>query len=135
MIFPNLSVLVSLGQRVRLVAWSLGLPLAFLAHRAFTFSSRGIIGVEWIRFVATQLASMVTSVAAMSLAVDVLGLHYLFGLIAGIVLVPVLNYLALNRWVFQHQTLAASPDTLADVRDATAAPSTRNEEMKEHGIH
>ena len=30
-IFPNLSVLVSLGRRVRLVAWSLGLPLAFLA--------------------------------------------------------------------------------------------------------
>lgn len=30
-IFPNLSVLVSLGRRVRLVAWSFGLPLAFLA--------------------------------------------------------------------------------------------------------
>ncbi|MES2920668.1 MAG: VWA domain-containing protein [Verrucomicrobiota bacterium] len=30
-VFPNLSVLVSLGRRVRLVAWSLGLPLAFLA--------------------------------------------------------------------------------------------------------
>ncbi len=30
-VFPNLSVLVSLGKRVRRVAWSLGLPLAFLA--------------------------------------------------------------------------------------------------------
>jgi Ca-activated chloride channel family protein len=30
-IFPNLSVLVSLGRRVRRVAWSLGVPLAFLA--------------------------------------------------------------------------------------------------------
>ncbi|MES2658907.1 MAG: VWA domain-containing protein [Verrucomicrobiota bacterium] len=30
-IFPNLSVLVSLGRRVRRVAWSFGLPLAFLA--------------------------------------------------------------------------------------------------------
>lgn len=30
-IFPNLSVLVSLGKRVRQVAWSVGLPLAFLA--------------------------------------------------------------------------------------------------------
>lgn len=30
-IFPNLSVLVSLGSRARQVAWSLGLPLAFLA--------------------------------------------------------------------------------------------------------
>ncbi len=30
-IFPNLSVLVSLGRRVRQVAWSVGLPLAFLA--------------------------------------------------------------------------------------------------------
>ena len=30
-IFPNLSVLVSLGHQVRRVAWSLGLPLAYLA--------------------------------------------------------------------------------------------------------
>jgi Ca-activated chloride channel family protein len=30
-VFPNLSVLVSLGNRVRRVAWSLGLPLAYLA--------------------------------------------------------------------------------------------------------
>ena len=30
-IFPNLSVLVSLGKRVRRVAWNFGLPLAFLA--------------------------------------------------------------------------------------------------------
>lgn len=30
-IFPNLSVLVSLGKRVRRVAWNIGLPMAFLA--------------------------------------------------------------------------------------------------------
>ena len=30
-VFPNLSVLVSLGRRVRLVAWSLGIPLALIA--------------------------------------------------------------------------------------------------------
>ncbi|MES2439457.1 MAG: VWA domain-containing protein [Verrucomicrobiota bacterium] len=30
-VFPNLSVLVSLGKRVRSVAWNFGLPLAFLA--------------------------------------------------------------------------------------------------------
>lgn len=30
-IFPNLSVLVSLGKRVKQVAWNVGLPLAFLA--------------------------------------------------------------------------------------------------------
>lgn len=30
-VFPNLSVLVSLGRRVRRVAWNFGLPLAFLA--------------------------------------------------------------------------------------------------------
>ena len=30
-IFPNLSVLVSLGSRTRQLAWSLGLPLAYLA--------------------------------------------------------------------------------------------------------
>lgn len=30
-VFPNLSVLVSLGRRVRRLAWNFGLPLAFLA--------------------------------------------------------------------------------------------------------
>lgn len=30
-VFPNLSILVSLGQRVRQLAWSIGIPLAYLS--------------------------------------------------------------------------------------------------------
>ena len=48
-------------------------PFAFVAHRYFTFASRGLAGVELLRFVATQMASLLTSVLAMTVVVDFFG--------------------------------------------------------------
>jgi len=79
-------------------------PFAFFAHRFFTFASRGAIGGEWLRFVVAQFASMGTSLGAMWLAVDVLGWHLAYGIFAGIVLVPIMTFLVLNRLVFKHQS-------------------------------
>lgn len=78
-------------------------PFAFFAHRSFTFGSRGAIGGEWMRFVTAQIASMITSVMAMWIAVDVLGGHVAHGILAGIVLVPLMTFAVLNRLVFRHQ--------------------------------
>lgn len=95
---------LGMGEKTAsMLGFCTAVPFAFLGHRAITFSSRGFIGTEWIRFVATQLASMATSVAAMWLAVDLLGQHFAYGVFAGIVLVPIFTYLVLNRWVFRHQ--------------------------------
>jgi putative flippase GtrA len=78
-------------------------PFAFLAHRSFTFSSRGLARIELPRFIVIQLASLLTSVFAMGAAVDLLGLHYSAGIFGGVVLVPVVTFLVLNKWVFRHQ--------------------------------
>jgi hypothetical protein len=39
----------------------------------------------------------------MGAAVDLLGLHYSAGIFGGVVLVPIVTFLVLNRWVFRHQ--------------------------------
>jgi putative flippase GtrA len=82
-------------------------PFAFLAHRSFTFSSRGLARDELPRFIVTQLTSLLTSVFAMGAAVDLLGLHYSAGILgsrAG----PRRDFLVLNKWVFRHQARTAA---------------------------
>ena len=85
-------------------------PFAFVAHRFFTFASRGLVGVELLRFVATQIASLLTSVLAMAVAVDLLGLHYGFGVLAGVLLVPLITFFVLNKWVFRNQIQHSAQD-------------------------
>jgi hypothetical protein len=41
---------------------------------------------------------------AMWLTVDVLGLHVTIGIVAAIVLVPIMSFFILNGLVFRHQT-------------------------------
>ncbi len=78
-------------------------PFAFLAHRAYTFSSRGLIRSELLRFAITQGTSLLVSVFAMRVAVDYLGLHYALGILGGAVLVPIVTFIVLNKWVFRNQ--------------------------------
>ena len=89
-----------------LLGFLTAVPFAFIAHRFFTFASRGLAGVELLRFVATQIASLLTSVLAMTVVVDLLGLHYGFGVLAGILVVPIITFFVLNKWVFRNQTHA-----------------------------
>ena len=62
-----------------------------------------MIAIRLPRFIAAQLASLLTSVFAMGAAVDFLGLHYSVGIVGGIVLVPIMTFLVLNKWVFRNQ--------------------------------
>ncbi len=81
-------------------------PLAFLAHRSFTFSSRGLIRAELLRFTITQVTGLLVSVFAMGAAVDYFGLHYSLGIVGGTVLVPIMTFVVLNLWVFRNQPRA-----------------------------
>lgn len=102
-------VQVGIGDKTASVlGFCTAVPFAFLAHRSFTFSSRGLARDELPRFVVTQLASLLTSVFAMGAAVDLLGFHYSVGIFGGIVLVPIVTFLVLNKWVFQQQSTTAT---------------------------
>lgn len=69
-IFPNLSVLVSLGRRVRRMAWNFGLPLAFLA---LFFAIIAIARPVWRNQYQSRSASGIDIVIAfdVSLSMDI----------------------------------------------------------------
>lgn len=96
---------------VRHLAWNptlasiagyvVAVPLAFVAHRVFTFSSNGKVSFELPRFVAVHVLGIGVSWLVMVLAAEWLRLHYAVGIVAAIVLVPVLSYVILDRHVFR----------------------------------
>lgn len=85
------------------VGYVTSMPINFIANRKFAFQSEGHWLGDVIRFCVLHLANIALTAGAMSIAVDALGLHYLFGVIAAILLVPVANFVAMYFWVFGQQ--------------------------------
>lgn len=70
-VFPNLSVLVSLGRRVRNVAWSLGLPLAFVAlFSAIVAMARPVWRNEYQSRSASGIDIMIAFDISLSMDID-----------------------------------------------------------------
>lgn len=70
-IFPNLAVLVSLGQRARRVAWSVGLPLAFLALvSAILTMARPVWRQEYQSRTASGIDIMIAFDVSLSMDID-----------------------------------------------------------------
>lgn len=70
-IFPNLSVLVSLGKRVRTLAWGFGLPLAFLALVcAILAISRPVWRNEYQSRTASGIDIMIAFDVSLSMKID-----------------------------------------------------------------
>lgn len=69
-VFPNLGVLLSLGQRVRRVAWSFGFPLVFVA---LVFAILGMARPVWRNEYQQRVASGIDIVIAfdVSLSMDI----------------------------------------------------------------
>jgi putative flippase GtrA len=92
------------------LGYVLAIPLSFLLQRTFSFRSKGSKRVQAPRFLLVHGFNILVSVAAMHVLVSALGLDYRVGIIATMVLVPFLSFLAMNLWVFRH---APKPDTHA----------------------
>ena len=70
-VFPNLSVLVSLGRRVRTVAWNVGLPLAFLSLILAIFSmARPVWRNEYQSRSASGIDIMIAFDVSLSMDID-----------------------------------------------------------------
>lgn len=99
----NLSVNSTLSSVIGYVAV---LPLAFAAHKWFTFRAVGDARAEMFRFAIVYISGLAISVLAMYLATDILGLSYLFGIAGAVLLVPLLTLFVLDRWVFTNQVIS-----------------------------
>jgi len=80
--------------------YATAIPFSFFAHRSLTFGSRGAIGIEMKRFAVVHAAGMFVAWSSMR-ASEFLDLHYGVGIVTAVVLVPLVSFVVLDRWVFK----------------------------------
>ena len=85
------------------------IPVNFLFNRCFSFRSENSLLSDFPRFLFVHACNMVVTAFAMGTMVDVLGLHYFFGVVTAIALVPVASFLAMNGWVFRTRLPVDTP--------------------------
>jgi putative flippase GtrA len=94
---------VSILHMSPVVASALGylcsVPLSFIGHRSFTFRSQNAWQGEAGRFLLVHSCCLAASVLIMS-TVTGMGLPYYQGLAGAVLLVPIINFLVSNFWVF-----------------------------------
>ena len=77
------------------------MPLNFAANRRFAFKSENALPDDLVRFVLLHICGILITVFATSAAVDMFRLHYAFAIVTAIVVVPCVNFVAMNWWVFR----------------------------------
>ena len=82
------------------LGYAASIPLNFAANRRFTFRSGNGLQSEVWRFIVLHACNIMLTMFAMAAVVDGLKLHYAFGIILSIFVVPCVNFVAMNWWVF-----------------------------------
>jgi putative flippase GtrA len=90
------------------LAYIASMPVNFIGQRYFTFRSQGRLVTDGFRFCMLHLANMAVTAGAMGAAVSALGLHYGFGIVGAILLVPLSSFSLMNLWVFATKPRAGS---------------------------
>jgi putative flippase GtrA len=92
---------------VHCVAYALAIPYSYFAQRGFTFRSSRSHKVSFPRFLLTNIFSFLLSTGIVAMAAA-LRLPAAIAVAAVIIIVPLINYLCLNAWVFPDRTSAPS---------------------------
>jgi putative flippase GtrA len=77
-------------------------PIAFLAHRRFTYPDARRHG--WSRFAFLVCTGFLLTLAIMRMTIDA-GLPFWAGLVVGWIVIPAANYLVSALWVFRTRSL------------------------------
>jgi len=79
------------------------MPVNFIFNRRFSFRSNSPLLGDLVRFVGLHSVNILLTALSMGAIVDLLGLHYAFGMVAAVIMVPVVNFFAMNLWVFRRR--------------------------------
>jgi len=86
------------------------MPLKFAGNRRFAFKSENALPDDLRRFVLLHICGILISVFATGAAVDMFRLHYAFGIVTATIVVPCVNFLAMNWWVFRRAIGGRQPE-------------------------
>lgn len=85
------------------IGYLVSVPLGYVGHRRFTFRSANRVWTEALRFLTVHVTNIVIVMVAMQ-GLTQAGLHWIAGVIAAVLLVPVVNFLFAHYWVFRPAT-------------------------------
>jgi putative flippase GtrA len=88
------------------IGYGAAIPINFILQRNFTFNSSGMVKDDLIKYLSVQLANLIACAGLMFIVVDMLRLHYMLGVAAGILFIPFVTYVVMDRWVFNHRQKA-----------------------------
>jgi Predicted membrane protein len=98
------SVLAQLPNAVAVTcAYGLSICFHFLTNRSFTFSSSGVIHMEFKRYMALFVTNYLLTLGITHMATDVLHLSLALGVFASTVVTVPIGYLASYFWVYEVQ--------------------------------
>jgi putative flippase GtrA len=87
-----------------IVGYVSSLPGNFLGNKFFSFRSNNSIGSDLNRYVLVHFLNALASFSIMLLTVDYFKMHYFTGVIFTVFIIPILNFIAMNYWVFRHRS-------------------------------
>jgi putative flippase GtrA len=82
------------------IAYLAAMMINFPLQRGFTFRSNGHVKGELLKYLAVHLVNMLISVATVHFVVQILGWPVVISVAAVVIVIPFLQFLALEAWVF-----------------------------------
>lgn len=83
------------------IGYLIALPFNFVLNREYTFLSTGRISNEAVRFAILHATNMFISVGLMHVTTVIAGWSVFVGIIVVVLAIPLIQFLLLERWVFQ----------------------------------
>lgn len=82
------------------IGYIASIPVNFVGNWRFTFRSRNWWVGDLLRYTVLHGGNILLTMGAMAAAVQMLRLHYVVGIAAAVVFVPIVNFVIMNWWVF-----------------------------------
>ena len=75
---------------------------SYIGHKYFTFASRGTHSIELPRFILCNIVGLALAVIFPAVLTDIFDISAAVPIVIVCIIVPVLNFIVFDRWVFRH---------------------------------
>jgi putative flippase GtrA len=96
-------------------AFLFALPVVYWGHREISFRANAQGNHQVPRFVITMSAAFFVSSLSVFVVVNELNSHYGFALLVTMILVPLVNFVVLDKWVFREaKEIEKNPELMSE---------------------